>query len=286
MEVGYTLIYRGPLDTCNYNCIYCPFTKNKPHEETLKLDLQSLERFVNWIENKKENIFSILFTPWGEALTYPWYKDAIHHLSKLSNIKKVVIQTNLSAQLEWLVDVVKSKVALWCTYHPLNVEQGDFLSKTEELYSIGIRHSIGIVGLKEFIGDAEKIRERLNKETYFWVNAYKRESNYYSKTDLTRLLKIDPYFYINYQSHESIGHSCQCGKSVFSINGNGDITRCHFVKDKLGNIYTSNIEDTVKCDLCPNNKCQCYIGYIHLDHLSLNKIYGNRKLERIPNEYP
>jgi MoaA/NifB/PqqE/SkfB family radical SAM enzyme len=285
MEVNLTLIYRGPLESCNYDCSYCPFAKIKPLKASLELDKYSLNRFVSWIESMNTHTFSVFFTPGGEALIYPWYQEAIQCLSKMPNIKKVVIQTNLSTQLEWLKNVVKSKVALWCTYHPLNVTQKLFLSKSETLDSLGIHHSVGIVGLKEFIGYAEAMRDCLSKGTYLWVNAYKRQNNYYSEEDLARLSKVDPYFYINNKSYESRGHRCQCGNSVFFINGEGNVKRCSFVKQSLGNIYTCNIENIARDEVCPNTECQCYIGYIHMDYLSLDEIYGDCKLERIPNVY-
>ncbi|MEO0844412.1 MAG: radical SAM protein, partial [Cyanobacteria bacterium J06643_5] len=33
---------------------------------------------------------------------------------------------------------------------------------------------------------------------------------------------------------------------------------------------------------CSNDTCHCHIGYVHLDYLELDKVFGDGILERIP----
>ncbi len=285
MGINITFLYRGPIKSCNYDCWYCPFAKTTSTETVLEQDRDALKQFINKIEGLNEYNISIFFTPCGEALIYPWYRDAIHQLSHFAHIDKVVIQTNLSSELNWLEHVNNLKVALWCTYHPQGVDQNEFIRKTEVLSDYNISHSVGIVGLKEFIGEAEVMRFRLPLDIYLWINAYKRRE-YYSENDISRLTRIDPYFQYNNTTYHSLGASCECGHSVFAVDGSGNIKCCHFVNDCLGNLYTTNIDSLFKGRTCPQNECKCYIGYIHINHLKLKKIYGNRILERIPNTIP
>ena len=93
---GLRILYRGPLSSCNYDCHYCPFAKRHETAEELRRDREALERFVTWAADQNDLKLSILFTPWGEALTRRWYQQALSELSQLPQIEKVAIQTNLS----------------------------------------------------------------------------------------------------------------------------------------------------------------------------------------------
>src|ERR1700722_4180125 len=100
----YMVLYRGPLSSCNYGCVYCPFAKNNETYAELADDRSALERFLGWVEKQaaRGHELSILFTPWGEALIRPWYQDALARLTHLSNVRKAAIQTNISCHLNWL----------------------------------------------------------------------------------------------------------------------------------------------------------------------------------------
>jgi sulfatase maturation enzyme AslB (radical SAM superfamily) len=73
----FTILYRGSLISCNYGCEYCPFAKRQQTAAELAIDKQALERFVNWIFQHPQHQFSILFTPWGEALIHKCYQQAL-----------------------------------------------------------------------------------------------------------------------------------------------------------------------------------------------------------------
>ena len=45
-----------------------------------------------------------------------------------------------------------------------------------------MRFSVGVVGLKEHFGEIEALRRELPPDVYLWVNAYKREPDYYTAT--------------------------------------------------------------------------------------------------------
>ena len=50
----YSILYRGALSSCNYNCDYCPFKKNN-NKNIFKQDEIDLKKFVDWIKNKNKN---------------------------------------------------------------------------------------------------------------------------------------------------------------------------------------------------------------------------------------
>jgi len=277
-----SILYRGPLSSCNYACDYCPFAKHTETASELAVDRAALERFVDWVTRRQDDTISVLFTPWGEALVRLWYQQALIHLTSLPQINRAAIQTNLSAKLDWTEECDRSKLALWCTYHPEEVSRERFLCKCWELIDRNVIFSVGVVGLREHADEIAAIRSELPPSIYVWINAYKRVVNYYDNVMLDMFTHIDPHFPTNHQYHPSAGERCRTGKSVISVDGEGDIRRCHFVRDVLGNIYDEGWEQLLMPRACPNESCGCYIGYAHLEKLGLESIYGEGLLERVP----
>lgn len=281
------IIYRGHLSDCNYTCPYCPFSMRRNSKEMQALDRKDLARFVAWAEqnSRAERPLEILITPYGEALTRKWYQEAVISLSRLPHVNKIAVQTNLSCNVQWLARCNEQVTALWVTYHPEQVSEDRFLEKCAALSAMKIRYSVGVVGMRAHFERIAALRARLPTHIYLWVNAYKREGNYYSKDDIDWLTGIDPLFRDNLPYYPSSGKACRAGSEVISIEGNGDVYRCHFIKNKLGNIFEDSVDSLLKKEPCSNANCHCHIGYIHLEHLSLYDVYGTGLLERIPQAY-
>jgi len=47
-----SILYRGPLSSCNYGCEYCPFAKHSETAAEHKEDERALNRFVSWVSNR------------------------------------------------------------------------------------------------------------------------------------------------------------------------------------------------------------------------------------------
>ena len=156
-----------------------------------------------------------------------------------------------------------------------------FLGKCHELDARQIKYSVGVVGFKEALDSIEDMRKKLPKETYLWINALKKEADYYNFDDINRMTNVDPYVQFNLTNHSSKGLLCRAGNTTFSVNGAGDITPCHFIKDIIGNIYDADFEKQLFPRLCTNETCGCHIGYVHLEKLALEKVFGEGILERI-----
>jgi MoaA/NifB/PqqE/SkfB family radical SAM enzyme len=278
-----SILYRGPLSSCNYGCEYCPFAKRHETAPELAVDRRALERFVAWVANRPvDDRISILFTPWGEALTRRWYREALVRLSLLPHLDRVAIQTNLSVPLDWVEPADRSRLAFWATYHPSEVDRAAFLGRCQELDRRGVRYSVGMVGLKEHREEAEALRRELSPEVYLWINAYKRQPGYYDEGDLRQFEAIDPLFPINNRRHPSLGLPCRTGRQVVTVDGDGTIRRCHFIPEPIGNLYEPGFEAALVERACTNATCGCHIGYVHLDNLRLGRVFGPGILERIP----
>jgi MoaA/NifB/PqqE/SkfB family radical SAM enzyme len=277
-----SILYRGPLSSCNYGCTYCPFAKHTETRQEHEADRRALERFVAWVATRKQDEIGILFTPWGEALIRKRYQLALVQLSTLPNVSKVAIQTNLSCRLDWVDACEKDKLALWATYHPTQISRKRFLEKCAELHRRGVRFSVGVVGLMEQAEEIVALRRELPTDVYLWINAYKRNPDYYTSDVLRQFEQIDPLFPINNQRHPSQGRACRAGHTAISVDGNGDMRRCHFIKTPIGNIYAAGFEEALRPTPCTNDTCGCHIGYVHMQDLNLYEVFGAGILERIP----
>ncbi|GKU77155.1 STM4011 family radical SAM protein [Paenibacillus sp. L3-i20] len=278
------IYFRGSLTSCNYDCPYCPFSKNRDSAETLAKDRAQIEAFVEWVREQGEigeHSLSVFFNPYGEGLTHRWYRTAMTELSHMKHVKKVAIQTNLSGRLDWTSELNRDKAAFWVTYHPGQVSEEKFLQQCNKLYEQGIAFSVGSVGLIRAFEPLLSLREALPKDVYMWVNAYKDRANYYSAADIALLQSIDPHFHINAVDYDSRGKSCDAGYNVFYVQGDGRVKRCYKDRQVIGNLYRDGLDALSKRRPCRMNCCDCYIGYIHMPELKLENVYGDHLLERI-----
>jgi len=278
-----TVLYRGPLSGCNFGCEYCPFGKWKQSEEELAKDRADLERFMGWVESRTDLRLSVFFTPWGEALIWPWYQQALARLTHLEHVERAAVQTNLSCTLDWVPQCRVDKLGIWATYHPEWMKRRRFVAQCEKLSSLGVRHSAGMVGFRRFAEEAEALRQELPQDTYLWINAVKDgKEETYAPEDVERFARIDPLFPVNNTHHPSLGRACGAGQSVISVDGDGTARRCHFIKEDIGNIYAPDFDAALKPRPCSKATCGCHIGYVHLEYLELDRVFGSGILERVP----
>ncbi|MGC0363399.1 MoaA/NifB/PqqE/SkfB family radical SAM enzyme [Rhodococcus sp. 27YEA15] len=284
MSAALSILYRGPLASCNYDCPYCPFAKRRDPPAALRADREALERFANWVRERTDLQLSVLFTPWGEALTRSWYRRTLADLSRLRHVRRIAVQTNLSARPSWLDDVDPSTLALWCTFHPGEISIEKFLEQCRELEVRGIRYSVGVVGFPEHLEQSRELRRRLPEHVYLWVNA--AEGLEYTDSQAQPWIDLDPLFPYSRDPHTSLGQACRTGESVISVDGDGDVRRCHFVADVIGNIYDADLTQALGPRACPKAMCDCHIGYVHLESLPLYDVFAGGVLERIPPTVP
>ncbi|MFG2273562.1 STM4011 family radical SAM protein [Streptomyces chartreusis] len=274
-----TVLYRGPLASCDYDCPYCPFAKRRDSTAQLRADRAALERFAGWAADSGDQL-SLLFTPWGEGLVRSWYRRTLAELSHLPHIRRVAIQTNLSCRTDWLADADPETLALWCTYHPGQTPYDRFLAKCRDLADRGFRFSVGVVGLPEHLAAARRLRAELPEHVYLWINA--AEGHTYRDAEADDWTALDPLFPYSRHPHASAGLPCRTGESVISVDGDGTVRRCHFVRAELGNLYDDSYRAALGPRPCPLAVCDCHIGYVHLETLPLYDVFAGGVLERVP----
>lgn len=287
-----TILYRSNIEFCNYSCHYCPWhtAPRKVNKGELEKDKAELNRVTTRLLALKLDC-EVFFVPKGENLILDYYWDAILQLLQGSTIRRVTIQTNLSfnpaARLGQLPDSSLRKLALWITCHPLQMPDGmsAFLHKLDFLKQREVIFSVGIVGIKEHFGAICKLASALaERNVTLWVNAYKREHGYYSDKELAFLENVDPTFARTNIRLNTFGMLCNAGYNVLYLDGKGDIRRCLFVKETLGNIF-SNYSLLESPHPCPNDSCHCYLGHLNIPSLGYRCIYGENLCVRIPKKY-
>lgn len=302
------ILYRGPLASCNYDCWYCPFAKTTHTKEALAADAAGLARFVQWVGTRTDLDLSVLFTPWGEALPLGHYQEALVALSQMPHVTRVAIQTNATGSLSWLESACLDTLRLWVTFHPSEIAEAEFVRRCHHLSDRGVRYSVGIVGLREHLDTAERLRRTLPEDRYLWVNAFRDPAapeapaaDYYQTGEALRFSRVDPWFDVNLVGHPEHGHrsegrSCRAGHSSISVDGDGNVRRCHFVGDVIGSLYGAGpvprflvgreleAERQVAASPCPNAVCDCHIGYVHLTESpsKLSAAFGRDALTRQP----
>ena len=132
-----------------------------------------------------------------------------------------------------------------------------------------IRFSVGTVGLREHFDQIKELRAELRSDIYLWVNAFKRDPNYYEEVEVEFLQTIDPYFDLNRHYYPSVGQRCRAGETAFTVDGEGDIRRCHFIDEVLGNLYRDDIFTRLQSRDCTNATCGCHIGYVNRQKLAV-----------------
>ncbi len=276
-----SILYRGPLASCNYGCEYCPFAKRKDDRAALERDRAAWQRFVAWVGARPAtDELGVLVTPWGEALIRRWYQDGLAELSRLPQITRCAAQTNLSGSLDWISRANPARLALWCTYHPEWTTEAEFVAQCARLDDAGVSYSVGVVGQREHADAARRIRAALPASTYVWINAVKQLA--YSDDERAMWRAIDPLFELNTERWPSLGKACGAGERAISVDGDGTMRRCHFIAEPIGNIYDAAWDSALRPRACTQIDCHCHIGYVHLDYLELDKVFATGLLERVP----
>jgi hypothetical protein len=282
-----SLLYRGPLPSCNFGCDYCPFAKRPAGARALEADRAALARFVAWVRDRSgPRSLSVFFVPAGEPLIHRHYQEALVELSRLPRLRRVAIQTNLSAELDgWLERVQAARLGVWASYHPGWITRADFLARCAALRARGASLSVGMVGRRELLGELAVMRRALDDEIYLWVNAFKRERGHLDEREVARVLEIDPLFRWSLEPQPSRGRRCLAGESVLFVDGAGTLRRCPFVPEPLGNLYARGataLEGVLAPRPCPLESCRCHIGYVHLEPRGLDGAFEEGILERVP----
>ena len=276
-----TILYRGPLASCNYGCTYCPFAKRIDSDAQLDTDRAALTRFVRRVEEIAESRrLRVLFTPWGEALTRRWYRDAIVRLSH--RIDRVAVQTNLAAGSRWLADARSGHVGFWAAWHPSDTTLAGFVRRVDGVLAQGATISVGTVISAETAERALELHAAISDRAAVWLNPQAPLRRRFTGEQVERLTAIDPHFPHGLVRHRSRGRLCDAGQRSFTVDGRGRMRRCHFVDEVIGDFYANDWAQSLQTRPCPRPGCDCFVGFSQLRDLPIAEAMGDGLLERNP----
>jgi MoaA/NifB/PqqE/SkfB family radical SAM enzyme len=284
------VLFRTRLEWCNYTCGYCPWnaTVQRVPAEAFREDEARLKRILDRVAELPDAV-EFFITPKAEYLVLPYWREAVGRLLALPQVERVTVQTNLSFDVRaFLNQVDLSKLALWTTYHPTEVSEDELETlhaKWRLLQDRGVPFSVGIVGTHENLPHMQRLRQRLDPSVYLWVNAYQRRLNYYTPEQLVAIRSVDPYFDLNNQYFPSRGRPCTAGQRAVYLDDEGDLRRCFFVGDVIGNLFRDDWRRLDAPRSCPRDTCHCYVGHMHIVELDFRWIYGKYLAARIPRAW-
>jgi MoaA/NifB/PqqE/SkfB family radical SAM enzyme len=284
------VLFRTRLEWCNFTCGYCPWnaTVRKVPAQAFRDDQERVRRVLDRVAELPGRV-EFFITPKAEYLVLPYWREAVARLLSLPHVERVTVQTNLSFDLaDFLQRVNAAKLALWTTYHPGEVSTAGLEQLHEKwrlLLARGVPFSVGVVGTRENLPHARALRERLDPRVYLWVNSYQREPDYYAPEELAAIRAIDPLFDLNNQHYPSSGQPCTAGHRAVYLDDEGDLRRCFFVGEVIGNLFRDGWH-TLSAPLgCPKEACHCYVGHMHIVDLDFRGVYGKHLAARIPREW-
>ncbi len=283
MKLG--LVYRGPLQSCSYRCGYCPIPKRRPSRAEASDDAGAMERFLALVESRAGDELSVLFAPRGEALVHPRYGAALRRLSHLAQVRFAAIQTNLSGDLSVLDGCQEAKIAIWATFHPGETSVAAFAGRCWDLRARAIPFSVGAVAVRSQLHAVEALRRALPEHVYLWLNRC-HGAPPLTAEEAARVRAIDPWYVAS--PPRSRGRTCAAGSRVLVVHGDGTARRCLVLRPALGNVYSAPLEHIVAPAPrpCPANVCRCHLGYVHLEPLKFEQVFGDGMLARIPMQWP
>ncbi len=114
----------------------------------------------------------------------------------------------------------------------------------------------------------------------------RRQGHTYTDDEADRWTDLDPLFPYSRHPHRSGGLPCRTGESVISVDGEGTVRRCHFVRSELGNLYDGSYRRALRPRACPLAACDCHIGYVHLETLPLYDVFAGGSWSGSPRAPP
>jgi hypothetical protein len=63
-----SILYRGPLSSCNYGCGYCPFAKRTETAAEPAHDRACLKRFVTSVGGRSGDSIGVLYETFGDGV--------------------------------------------------------------------------------------------------------------------------------------------------------------------------------------------------------------------------
>lgn len=279
------IYYRGSLAFCNYECSYCPFSKNSESRRQRERDREQLFRFVQKIA-QEEFRGAVQIVPYGEALIHTYYWQGMAELGALPGIQAVGAQSNFSFPVSDMLDRYREcggnveKLRLWGTFHPEMTSVEAFLLQCDRLREAGVSFCVGAVGVPKHLELLRKLRSQLDRSVYFWINKMDGLGRPYTEEEKRACLTLDPFFSL--ELRHIAADASACGDAVF-VQGDGTVLPCIRCHDKMGNLYTDGVSGLSQ-KICTRKACECYLCYGSRNDIEELQFFSPFSAFRVPHD--
>jgi MoaA/NifB/PqqE/SkfB family radical SAM enzyme len=270
---------------CNFLCEYCYYSENNVKDNSLAKYYTPQEIEIAFDRTNKK---WLILLSGGEPFLYPYIYDILARLSKKHILQ---ITTNLiNCDIDKLFNSLKpeSVMMISVSYHVTQkTDQNqidDFINKYNLLkdneYPVLVNYVSYPPLLNRIDEDYEYLKLRgiqsFSVLTFRGIYNGKEYPGSYDKQELALIKKysIDASeMLIATAKTNFYRHYCDAGHSFFSMDENGNITRCGTIKDNYGNLFKGTFTPDEKPKPCTSKNCiDCYLGMVAVKKQKLNKI--------------
>ncbi len=286
-----TIYYRGHIEFCNYACSYCPFAKKAASPMQIEREKESLEELHRYLQEQTEAV-RLMFTPYGEALSHPFFQCALAKLSKLDAVDRIGVQTNLGLDAEGFLalleeeDAALDKLMLWATCHPAFETTAHFAKKVNRLAK-SLRISAGIVADTENLETIRRLRSELDPSIYLWINAQDQRKARFTEATIRRLEQVDPMFcneFARYRAAEYQNARCLSTDNRYleakAFGEKADLKRQ--IGSRLARRCFFKRKQRIDEACSDHRRCDCYLGYCNFENTAAARFFGDYRAFRIP----
>ena len=286
--VNLSILYRGPLASCNYDCPYCPFAKRRDPPEQLRADRAALERFAAWVAATTDRPALGAVHPVGrgaDPLLVPGRpRDALAPAARRTGSRSR--PTSAARSTGWPTPTGRRRPC-GRTYHPGQVTPGPVPRPLRRDWpTLGVRYSRrrGRPARTPRRG-ARRCAPPCPPAVYLWVNA--AEGHRYTAAEEATLDRRSTRFRLQ-RPPAPVARTGPAapGESAISVAGDGTVRRCHFVRARSATSTTARGGPRCAPGRARSRVCDCHIGYVHLETLGLYDVFAGGVLERIPAAWP
>lgn len=261
---------------CNYKCSYCPASKHEEFIKEIYLPIKKLA--AHWECIYKKYGSTHIQISGGEPSIYP---DFFGFLQNLSCIHTVEIITNLSFDLNMIINKISNKrLRIGASFHPEFASFNEFMAKVKEIRDANFEVWVNYVAYPELMQKMEyyknefsaagirftiipysgKYKNRIYPKDYSEEElSFLKDHHEKSGENRKQSYRANLIEKITDVSDDLKKKICRMGQMYAKIYPGGNAYRCCATKSlNLGNIFNDSftlLEEPLPCD---SDECLCW----------------------------
>jgi sulfatase maturation enzyme AslB (radical SAM superfamily) len=261
---------------CNYRCPYCYVPLEKRTVNKTMFSHHNWDEWFHALEEKFPDRNLEFYFTGGEPLIIKDCIFLIKKLVELDNVRRIRIDTNLSAIEHFLENVDSEKVRFLTAFHPTQISLDAYIGKVNKAKERKMVDVVNFVASKENLSLVNTSPHKLIKvfeDMGLFLNiakdfhrglskAWDYDSNYKMYVDMLQY-PLDSYYMNLYSLNK--GFLCGGGgRHYISINRHGQVFSCGGKIPRTvgyGNIFDNTLHLSDHLHICEEDCCPSIISY-------------------------